>query len=340
MVHKNYYEMRAASYIELGQLMGELFRSPVQALLEDSRMDQNWRAKVQKSKAYLKLTIPLFPDIYDEIKGYSQGANVPLQELWTLMIEDELETSTHQKCTSLVTNNARLIGHNEDWDIDAKNYLCVVKKKIAQDVIFELHYVGTLGGNAISMNGFGYIQCINSLCHSDHQIGVPKNVISRFLSHTRSPIEDYKKINKIKRASGYHHGIISNQGQIWSIESSAKALNLTESTSPFVHTNHYLSELAFYENSDQAVGSCKRFNYAQTFIEDNMNLINFKQLLENKSLGNTDSLFNQNTLGMMIINLADMSIYVWLLREPEKGWVEYPLDFLSDGGVPITRHED
>lgn len=327
-MHRNYFEINASDHFELGQLTGKLFRSEVQKQLTYLRQQKGWHSMLGKAQSYLTPTISSFPTIYDEIQGYSEGADVPLKELWALLIEDELDNTHWEKCTLIVTNQGLLTGHNEDWQPDAKDYLSVLKKQIGELVIFELHYQGTLGGNSISVNSAGFIQSINSLYHQENRIGVPKNIIARFLSQTRSPLKDYQKIATIPRASGYHHAFISRQGKIWSLECNAENMNLTEPSSPFVHTNHYIGNLHYCDQANNDEGTFTRFDFAWKNIKKNMGINEVKLLLEDQSHGNRLSVFNKRTIGQMIVDFSSLSIQVWLLREQDKGWINYPLDFL------------
>ena len=88
MTHCNYYELTASNSFELGRLTGELFRNQLQQLLRYSQAERGWHNRILNAQAYLKPTIDNFPSIYEEIKGYSEGANIPIAEFWTLLIED------------------------------------------------------------------------------------------------------------------------------------------------------------------------------------------------------------------------------------------------------------
>jgi len=38
---------------------------------------------------------------------------------------------------------------------------------------------------------------------------------------------------------------------------------------------------------------------------------------------------SEKTIAQMIVDLERLVAYVWLLREEEKGWVEYKIDFID-----------
>src|SRR5690606_27823275 len=120
------------------------------------------------------------------------------------------------------TNGGKLLLHNEDWDPEAANAVCVLEKTVGELTILELYYYGIpLGGSAVSINSNGTIQAINSLDHSDREVGVPKVVIARWLSESRDIVANLELIRGISRASGYNHVLVSRDGQLFDVECSA-----------------------------------------------------------------------------------------------------------------------
>jgi hypothetical protein len=189
-----------------------------------------------------------------------------------------------------------------------------------------LFYVNSLGGNAISINSHGFVHAVNSLAHGDHQIGVPRNMVARWLSGTKSPENDFWSLARLPRSSGYHHSIVSVDGRIWSIESTATRQTITKPTSPFVHTNHFLTHLAKYESEDGIRGTRTRYRCASEGVRERMPLESVQELLDDTSEGDKKSIFNDRTIAQMIVDIEQMTAYIWLRREEEKGWVAYPID--------------
>ncbi|MGD9212021.1 MAG: C45 family autoproteolytic acyltransferase/hydrolase, partial [Desulfobacteraceae bacterium] len=244
MLHKNYYEIRAKNYFDLGFQEGQLFGVFLrQSVKQQKKLSYGDTGLLTRAKAYLKITKRMFPYLLEELEGYAEGARVPFDDLWLLSLEDELFPSMYEKCTTVITNHGLLIAHNEDWDVEAMDAICVLKKTVQGLTILELYYLNTLGGNAISVNSNGFVQTINTLTHSDTQIGVPKNIIARWLSETNDPESDFKRLEMIQRASGYSHNFCRTDGAIWNFECSAKEQILLCPNAPFIHTNHFLTRL-------------------------------------------------------------------------------------------------
>jgi predicted choloylglycine hydrolase len=327
MKHKNHFEIQADSYYELGLRQGELFGKHLIATLAKEKRRKGWKTRFNKSKRYLAPTKAAFPYLIEELEGYAQAAGVPFLDLWTLSLENEV--ADKEKCTTVITNRGRLIAHNEDWDVGAEKSVCVLKKTVKNLTVLELFYFNTLGGNSVSINSHGIIQAINSLSHTDHRIGIPHNVIARWLSETSNPRKDFWKLNRLPKASGYSHNLIDLRGRIWSIESTAMRQKMPRVRSPFVHTNHYLTDLQAYEKKTDREGTMDRYDFAHHHVKPDMTLAALKKLMRDYSRGKKMSVFNERTNSQMIVDSVKHVAYIWLLREADKGWIKYDLDFLK-----------
>jgi hypothetical protein len=280
---------------------------------------------MKKAQACLDITYRSFPGLISEMRGYAEAAGVSFRDAWLLSLEDELFLRQAGRCSTLVANQGKLMAHNEDWDEKAQDAICVLKKSLNGLSIFELFYMNTLGGNAVSVNSHGIAQAVNTLTHADMQTGVPRNVIARWLSETGSPEADYINLKNVPRASGYSHTLISRDGAIWNIECSAREQRLCRPAAPYVHTNHYISELSRLEQEDNSTGSLDRYRFLSSHAEDTMPADRVRELMGNQSEGGTAGVFNDRTIARMLVDFNNMDIFVWLRREDARGWVRYPL---------------
>jgi len=325
--HKNYFELEADSHRELGLRRGEAFGEYLRRTLRGRQRDRRWSNTVERAQQYLGVATEAFPQYVDELKGYAEAAESPFEELWTLSLEDEVTEDRYDRCTTIVTNRGALIAHNEDWDDDALDAICVLRKRVGNLRTLELYYLNTLGGNAISINSNGYVHAVNSLSHTDGQIGVPKNMVARWFAETRSPDADFEKLAQLKRASGYHHTLVSLDGRVWSIECSATRQTMARPEPPFVHTNHFLTELARYEGGrdDLVPGTRSRYESAEEQVEESMTFDAVEEIVSDTSRGDSRSIFNERTVARMIVDVRRMEANVWLLREDDAGWITYDL---------------
>ncbi|HEX9036696.1 MAG TPA: C45 family peptidase [Ktedonobacterales bacterium] len=327
--HTNFLTVQADTNYELGLQLGSHFRAQVQAKMDSIVRDGAWTHKLERAKEYLAVTDVYFPQYVEEIRGYAKGTGVDFLEFWAQSLEDEFSYYRDERCTSVITNGGQLIAHNEDWAKDAADQICILQKTIGDLTIFELNYFVTLGGNSASVNSHGYVQLINTLTHTDWQMGVPRNVIGRFLSETRDPASDFQKLKTIRRSTGYNHNIVSLDGNIWNIEATAQQQMLLQPPAPFVHTNHYLSEQLQPYEANAALTTRRRYAVAMERAQPHMTAPELMGVTSDRSQGPDLSVFNERTIARMIIDLEQRVAHCWLGREVDKGWIAYPLTFLA-----------
>jgi acyl-CoA:6-aminopenicillanic acid acyl transferase len=333
--HANFVSMQADTNYELGLQLGRHFRAEVQAALSVSVRDAAWALTRARAHAYLAATEAEFPQYVAEMRGYATGAGVDFLDLWARSLEDEFSAYRSdpgeyggERCTSIITNDGHLIAHNEDWAKDAADQIGVLQKTVGGLTVFELHYVMTLGGNSASINSHGFVQLINTLTHTDWQMGAPRNVIARFMSETGDPASDFARLRAIKRATGYNHTLIGRDGAIWNIEATATQQVLRQPRAPFAHANHYLAPpLRAYEAAGSA-SSRRRYEVACARVQPRMSVRDLMDLTNDTTHGPDLSICNERTIARMVVDLERHVAHCWLAREAKKGWIAYQLTFL------------
>ena len=245
--HNNFYIVEAENNFELGLLLGKKFGNFARAKIDENKKEAGWILKVEQSRKYLSLTENSFPLYIEELQGYAKGAGVEFIDLWTISLEDEISLKSLNKCTTIITNKGKLFSHNEDWEKGSDDCVCLLLKRIGKLSILEIYYFDTLGGNSISINSNGFVVSVNALVQRDRKIGIPRDVIARFLSETNNPEDDFLKLKNMPRSVGYNFNIVNKEGKIWNIEYNSVEAILTKPESPYVHTNHCLSELKLNE---------------------------------------------------------------------------------------------
>lgn len=325
-MHKNYHIFKADTNYDLGLMMGKQFSIEAKNAIERGKKD-DWENKKATSIKFLDITQKYFPELLDEVKGYAKGADVDFIDLWTISLEfdTELIAGVSGKCTNVITNNGKLIGHNEDADVGSENNVCLVKKVLNGLTMFEIYYYNTLGGSTVGITSNGYAHTVNTLFFTNFEFGVPKNVLARHLFETKNPDKTVNAILKLPRTSGYNHNIISKDGKIWNLELTSRDGVLTNPHPPFCHSNHCLNIKTTTNNNS---GTLSRLKFAKDNVKENMTIDELIKLQNDTSDGPNESIFNERTVGKMIIDLENMIAKIWLLREKELGWVDYPLDFI------------
>ena len=68
---------------------------------------------------------------------------------------------------------------------------------------------------------------------------------------------------------------------------------------------------------------------ARESVSDQMSIDDLEKVMSDTSKGEKISIFNERTIGRMMVDLKQRVARVWLKREQHLGWVQYDLDFLS-----------
>ncbi len=329
MQHKYFYTIEAKDEADLGRQKGELFGDVARETLHKRQAERNWSKKVELAKHYYDFTLAHFPQYIEEIKAYAKASNISLADFWLLSLEIELDYMDSEKCSTIVTNGGKLLSHNEDWERGSEDKICIVKKTIHGLTTLEFFYYNTLGNASVCISSNGYVMTLNDLESTDRQIGIPRNVIARWLSETKDLKSDFNKMQTLKRASGYNHIFITTHGQTWNLESSATQSVLYQPELPYAHTNHFITkELVKYEAPGDPGSTYNRLDSACKLMKSQMSVEEIKKLNSDNSLGEDQSLFNERTIGRFIVDLEKKNAYIWLKREAEKDWIAYPLDFI------------
>jgi len=182
MRHTHYYRVKARTHFELGYKLAKLFKGPSLEIYHDTlkKIVIN-KELLLDSQKYLKFTEESFPQYIEELKGYAKGLDVDFSSYWITFLSEELDTYL-EKCTSCFSQDGMIIGHNEDFYNYYEDKIAVVEKSVGNIDVLELYYYNSLGGSACGINSNRYVQTINDLHHGNHQIGVPRNIIARWMS--------------------------------------------------------------------------------------------------------------------------------------------------------------
>ena len=326
IMHKNFFEFTSDNHYDLGYAMGSTFKKEAKRSLENN-VNETWGQKTEMANDFLKMTKPHFPQYVAELEGYARGADVDFLDFWTLSLEDDVILNQQPaKCTSIVTNNGLLFGHNEDnTGPDLGDDVCLVKKKIGKLITFELYYYNTLGA-AVGINSYGYCSSANTLFNEIKQIGIPRNFSSRYIFDSSAPDRVLAELSKLTRACGYSQNIVSKTGEVLNAEITSKEILTSDPLLPFVHTNHGL--LGGKITTSDYHGTLSRLKFGRENANGKMSVGDMKELLSDSSLGKILSIDNERTVGKLIFEIEKKIVYIWLQREADLGWVEYPFEYL------------
>ncbi|MDD5043821.1 MAG: C45 family autoproteolytic acyltransferase/hydrolase [Patescibacteria group bacterium] len=303
-----FIKIKAKNNYEAGFLLGKKLGKLTSGYLEIQKpQDISWEKLIKLSKPYLAVTQKTFPQFIKEMKGLAKGSGVPFLKIWALNCVEEILQKQKEKCTSIFIpqKNSYLVGHNEDWERPAVPHLTfLLQKTIGGLTIWELAYLYSIGGNACSINSFGLTQSINTLHHLDSQVGVPKNIVARWLSEFPNIKEVKKEFGKIRRASGYSHTFTEN-AKLLNIESTAKRFAILETQNQYCHTNNFTGRLKKFETrglGKSGSTTYKRYASACRFIKKIGAEREFKKILSGQDKYAKSLIYNPRTLASVIIN--------------------------------------
>jgi len=330
-----FLHVKENSYYDVGKQIGIATKELHREFYNRFVPELPWEHLIRDSLPYLEITQKYFPHLIEEMKGLANGIEMPFERVWAFNCRDEIITSFTEKCSSVFvkTSSGWVVGHNEDdfWrgfqSGEMRSYYFMISKTISGNNMTYLACPFMLGGETVSINSSGIIQTINTLHHSNTQIGVPKNIIARAVAEADS-IESVQVIfNTIKRASGYCHTLLI-KNNLYCIESNAQQFEFIQTSDRFVHTNHYLGSLSLFEDNSE-----KNITIQRCFaIKDAISFVNTVDELKKVLQCNTrskDSIYREGddavTMATTIINPDEKVIRIANENKGEKtDWLVIP----------------
>ncbi|PIS22621.1 hypothetical protein COT50_00905, partial [candidate division WWE3 bacterium CG08_land_8_20_14_0_20_41_10] len=231
----------------------------------------------------------VFPNLIVETEFIAKGADVGIIDYYFMNNRevydpaeygDKKNSVNQDHCTVVAGFNLGklVIGHNEDWSLDALGDLYILKAKIGETAFIGLNYATGVCGLSASMNNYGLVQCVNDI-YQTNKIGVPKNYLARAILEIKTLDEAENLIKKTPRGSGFNH-VLAQGSEIRNIEIAGEHLGVQKSiNNPYVHTNHYLvPELQRFEKF-HTKSSEARYLRAKQLISDNMSIQDIVRIL-------------------------------------------------------------
>lgn len=285
-----YYRI-SGDYRQVGEFLGLTFRKSIQESIFRRRKEiPNYESYLPKSQECLEITKKYFPSLIIESEGMAKAADIPLIEYFFLNnreVYDPAEAWDKKKavnpdhCTVVAgfDNNEKLvIGHNEDWSIDAQDEIYILEATIGEATFIGLNYMSAIAGLSASMNNFGLVQCINDI-YQTNQIGVPKNYLARAILECQSLDEAEQLIKNTPKASGFNH-VLAQSNEVRNIEVAGNNIGIQKSVGkPYVHTNHYLTNELKDLEKFHTKSSEKRYDRASEMLKETMIGEDIKRIL-------------------------------------------------------------
>ena len=132
----------------------------------------------------------------------------------------------------------------------------------------------------------------------------------------------------MKRSMGYSYTFGNIKGKVTNIETTSNDVRLVNVILPFVHTNHYLTDLSTYENIIGPTNSVERYKQASQLISSVNTAEEMMSVLEQVSCLVSNKERECDTIARMVFDLRNKVVWCWMARESSKGWIKYPIRFL------------
>lgn len=287
--HLPFYEVKG-NYQQVGEFLGSTFRQSIQESISKRRKDiKDYESYLPKSLECLEITKKFFPSLIIESDAIAKAADVPLIEFFFINnreVYDEAEEWDKKQsvnpdhCTVVAgfDNGKLIIGHNEDWSLEALDEIYILKATIGETTFIGLNYTVAVAGLSASMNNFGLVQCINDI-YQTNKIGVPKNYVARAILEAKTLNEAEGIIKSVPRASGFNH-VLAQGDEVRNIEIAGDSIGIQKVVEkPYVHTNHYLTEELKSLEKFHTKSSEERYKRANALLKENMTVDDIKSIL-------------------------------------------------------------
>lgn len=278
------------SYEDVGSAIGESFRKEIQEDIEKRKaIIPDYESYLEKSREYFDFTKNVFPNLIEETEAIAKSAGVGALDYFFVNNRetydeaeeyDRKEEVNPDHCTIVVGfgKNGLIVGHNEDWSVDAQDDIYILKATIGDVSFIGLNYKTKIAGVAASINSYGLVQCINDL-YQTNQFGVPKNYLARAVLECKTLEEAESLVRNTKRASGFNH-VLAQGMEVRNIEIAGDKMAVERVTGkPYVHTNHYISPAMQSLEKFHTKSSEARYERARELLNDSMEFEDIKNLL-------------------------------------------------------------
>ncbi|MCL7452291.1 MAG: C45 family peptidase [Anaerolineae bacterium] len=240
------------SHFEVGQAIGQHFSAQIQRSLESYPLLQKILPYHRTSEGQaryrelLGLNRARYPEYLAELEGIAQGADHPFEELFLANLRGEYRGYLPKEgcgCfdCAVVTEDAALLGHNEDGLSAFRDNLYVIHAQVEDKPAFTaLSYPGFLCGNAFGFNAAGICFSCDSVHPQQIVVGIGRHLLARSLLEATSLEDAIRRVTVPGRASGFSYSIGSiSERRIVHVEVAPQTHHVREVEGCYLHANHY-----------------------------------------------------------------------------------------------------
>jgi isopenicillin-N N-acyltransferase-like protein len=272
----------SGDHYRVGCKIGEHFADIAKRMNRIFRESSPTRASLRNAIAYDKKIHPyvkeFYPGFLDELRGYSEASEVPLQELMAQWFGyDRKLTGARKACTDLAVSSevtkdgCVYVAHNEDYFSVYDGLVVPVHIKVTgKPEFFAMSYGGifpTMGFNSAGISLTG-----NELNPNDRRLGIPKFLPPRKVMEATSILEALGYSTPEKRGDSFNNIVCTAEGELYSMEASATQFEAIYGKDGFlVHTNHFTQpKMLKFEANSSPFSSILRYNRALKLLRSEL----------------------------------------------------------------------
>ncbi|ESK89404.1 putative acyl-CoA:6-aminopenicillanic-acid-acyltransferase [Moniliophthora roreri MCA 2997] len=265
--------------LEHGRKMSSQIRNQIQVydamFRRTSSLD--WHAVRTISVEYERTIAKLTPDIYTEMKGIAEGAELDILDIVALNARSEIALGLFSDgCTSLgwkLSTEDIILAQNWDWTPRVKDNLAMVSiEQPDRPKIYMITEAGIVG--KIGFNSAGLGVCLNAIrAHPTDPCKLPIHIALRVCLESASIQKALDKLESLGGVASAQHILIADSTGPLALElSPLGSTYIPPNTSGFVtHTNHFLSNHRVNEPPWVGVGSHERFSRINELMDEIVN---------------------------------------------------------------------
>lgn len=232
---------------QIGKKAEDQINHNLRAYKEKFKVSANieWDLAKQRGEKFIPWIQEYDPEIFEEIKGISEGSGNNLEDIVVLNSRSEIILDV-DGCTSLAavppatSNGETLLGQNWDWgDIFKPGLILLEIEQPPRPTILMVTEAGIVG--KIGMNNSGLGVCLNLLGTNDTALGVPIHILLRGILNSKSINQAIGQINRQPRGVAANFLIAHQEGETLDIETSPKDYDiLYPDDGQIAHANHLI----------------------------------------------------------------------------------------------------
>lgn len=335
------------SYLQWGQQHGETYADAINDLCQtrkDLMLQKNPALKenlVKLAQLQLQVTKDFSLDLYNELKGISEGSNQEIEDIVILNNYTDFRDIIlpDEGCSTIYSQTAsgNLAGQTWDMHSSAKKYVSVMKvpnKSGEFDILFSL--VGCLG--MMGVNSHGLFIGVNNVNTLNAKAGLIWPALVRKTLEQETLTDMREVLTNAPVTSGHNYLIADkDNAEHWEISPDFKDCVLKSSEDKHIyHTNHCLTDKAdLYEDKNSISSTTHaRHDLLDKNVEKVTDFVSFTNLLKShegfpKSICSHFESGAQDpsmTCGGATYNFQTKDFHLWRgCKEYDDNYVEYNL---------------